>query len=333
MPITIALANDGPGVTGEAVVEVQGSDPRLRFTQRVELPTRSQKVLTLYAQVPTRISAVNVRFEAGKETVLAPPVTLRDLRSGQGLVGVIVDDATAGAELTRAVVTAYGTTSFEAIIFAPDADHRKYLRPRLVRRADRRRRHDRALERRAAQAALADLGRARRSARCCGRAELRANRPKGWANCRRSARTIAVTVAISPAWRASATAPPDRAGGPRDRRSDWPGRHGWPTRTARRWSRAALGPRHRDLARVRSGDPAPSAVGAGATVLGTFRARYPAALDAAGAVRPRQRHLSRGQRTTGRAVLQDHQRLARPAGALACRQPGQSGWCCSSSSS
>jgi hypothetical protein len=120
VPITIALANDGPGVTGEAVVEVQGSDPPLRFTQRVELPTRSQKVLTLYAQVPTRISAVNVRFEAGKETVLAPPVTLRDLRSGQGLVGVIVDDATAGAELTRAVVSAYGTTSFEAITVAPD---------------------------------------------------------------------------------------------------------------------------------------------------------------------------------------------------------------------
>lgn len=120
VPITIALANDGPGVSGAAIVEVPGGNPPLRFTQRVELPTRSQKVLTLYAQVPSRVSAINVRFEAGKENVLAAPVTLRDLRSGQGLVGVIIDDAAGGGELTRAIVAAYGTGIFEAITVAPD---------------------------------------------------------------------------------------------------------------------------------------------------------------------------------------------------------------------
>lgn len=120
VPITVALANDGPGVSGEVVAEVPGADPPLRFTQRIELPTRSQKVLTLYAQVPPRAGTASIRFEAGKESVPAAPVTLRELRSGQGLVGVIVDDAALGAELTRAIVGAYGSATFETVTVAPD---------------------------------------------------------------------------------------------------------------------------------------------------------------------------------------------------------------------
>ncbi len=117
VPITVSLANDGPGVTGEAVVEVPDSPP-LRFTQRVELPTRSQKVLTLYAQVPGRIAAVTVRFEAGKEAVAAPQVTLRDIRATTRLVGVIVDDAAIGAELARAIAAGYSTSRVEVITVA-----------------------------------------------------------------------------------------------------------------------------------------------------------------------------------------------------------------------
>ena len=120
VPITVALANDGANVTGEVVAEVPGNSTPLRFTQRIELPSRSQKVLTLYAQMPARVAAINVRFDAGKESVPAVAPTLRELKSGQGLVGVIVDDAALGAEMTRAIVAAYGTSSSEAITVAPD---------------------------------------------------------------------------------------------------------------------------------------------------------------------------------------------------------------------
>lgn len=117
VPLTVALANDGPGITGDVVAEVaQG----VKYTQRIELPTRSQKVLTLYAQVPSRISAVSIRFEAGQESVAAPPVTLRELKSGQQLVGVVVDDAALGTEYTRALVAAYGSSRVEAITVATD---------------------------------------------------------------------------------------------------------------------------------------------------------------------------------------------------------------------
>jgi hypothetical protein len=120
VPITVALANDGAGASGEIIAEVAGSTPPLRFSQRIELPTRSQKVVTLYAQVPSRVGTVSVHFDAGNERVAAPPITLRELKSGQGLVGVIVDDAALGAEITRAVVGSYGSSTFEVVTITPD---------------------------------------------------------------------------------------------------------------------------------------------------------------------------------------------------------------------
>ena len=120
VPITVALANDGAGASGEVIAEIPGASPPLRFSQRIELPTRSQKVVTLYAQIPPRVGTVSVHFDAGNETTIAPPVTLRELKSGQGLVGVIVDDAALGAEVTRAVVGSYGSSTFEAITITPD---------------------------------------------------------------------------------------------------------------------------------------------------------------------------------------------------------------------
>lgn len=120
VPITVALANDGAGASGEVIVEIPGVDPPLRFSQPIELPTRSQKVVTLYAQIPARVGTVSVYFDAGGERAVAPPLTLRELKSGQGLVGVIVDDAVQGAEITRAIVGSYGSSTFEAITINPD---------------------------------------------------------------------------------------------------------------------------------------------------------------------------------------------------------------------
>jgi len=120
VPITVALANDGAGASGEIIAEIPGASPPLRFSQRIELPTRSQKVVTLYTQIPSRVGTVSVHFDAGNERVDAPPMTLRELKSGQGLVGVIVDDAVLGAEITRAVVGSYGSSTFEAITITPD---------------------------------------------------------------------------------------------------------------------------------------------------------------------------------------------------------------------
>lgn len=118
VPLTISLANDGPDVTGTVVVEGTGTDER--YSQRVALPNRSQKVVTLYAQVPTRVSIVAAHFEAGNDRVDAPPLTLLPARQGQSLIGVIADDTTAGTEYTRAIVAAYGTATVEAVVFPPD---------------------------------------------------------------------------------------------------------------------------------------------------------------------------------------------------------------------
>jgi hypothetical protein len=118
VPVTISLANDGPDVTGTVVVE--NPNTKERYSQRVALPNRSQKVVTLYAQVPTRVSVVTAHFEAGGERVDAPQVTLLPVRQGQSLIGVIADDAIVGAEYTRALIAAYGTGTIEAVTFPPD---------------------------------------------------------------------------------------------------------------------------------------------------------------------------------------------------------------------
>lgn len=120
VPITVALANDGAGVTGEVVAQTDGVSGRdeTRYFQRVELPARSQKVLTLY--VLTQYAAqVNVRFQSGKERVDAPPVTLRRLRQGQQLVGVLGDDAGASTAIARGLLSAYGS-AVEAVPVAPE---------------------------------------------------------------------------------------------------------------------------------------------------------------------------------------------------------------------
>ncbi len=121
-PITVQLANDGPGVTGEVVVEHNGSGPqgRLRYVQQVELPTRSQKAVTLYALLPGYATAVNVGFDTGRERVDAAPVALRQLKQGQRLIGVLGDDERAGGELARAILGAYGSSGVEAVAGRPD---------------------------------------------------------------------------------------------------------------------------------------------------------------------------------------------------------------------
>lgn len=117
VPITVALANDGPGTSGEVVVQMSNG---VLYSQRIELPTRSQKVLTMYVQAPSRANYIGVRFEAGKEHIDASGILLRELKSGQQLVGVVVDDAALGAEYTRAIVAAYGSANVEAVTVAPD---------------------------------------------------------------------------------------------------------------------------------------------------------------------------------------------------------------------
>lgn len=118
VPITITLANDGPDVTGAVIVARPNGGER--YAQQIALPNRSQKVLTLYAQVPARTSAIAAYFETGHERVEAPQVTLRPLRQNQLLVGALADDPVLGTEYTRAIIAAYGTTTLEAITVAPD---------------------------------------------------------------------------------------------------------------------------------------------------------------------------------------------------------------------
>ena len=110
VPITVQLANAGPDVTGDVIAEavVAGPQGNARYSQRVELPTRSRKALTLYALVPAFPTALDVSFTSGRDTVAAPRVQLRPLKPGQRLIGVLGDDEQAGGALARALLGAYG---------------------------------------------------------------------------------------------------------------------------------------------------------------------------------------------------------------------------------
>lgn len=120
VPVMVALGNSGAAVTGDVVVEAgtpMGNSTR--YAQRVELPTGSQKVLTVYARVDGS-SSLTAYFQAGKDRADAPPITLRQTRTSQELIGVVADDAVVGDEVRRALVNAYGTSSIEAVVFPPD---------------------------------------------------------------------------------------------------------------------------------------------------------------------------------------------------------------------
>ena len=120
VPITVALANDGGTVTGDVVVESgpPGGAPA-RYSQRVELPTRSQKVLTIYVRVDGT-SSLPAYFTAGGDRVNAQPITLSPTRGSQQIVGVVADDAVVGEEVRRALINAYGTSRVEVVVFPPD---------------------------------------------------------------------------------------------------------------------------------------------------------------------------------------------------------------------
>jgi hypothetical protein len=120
VPVTVALANDGAATTGDMVVEAgsPGGTP-MRYAQRVELPTRSQKVLTIYARVGTSTS-LSAYFTTGNDRADAPPIALIPTRTSQQLVGVVADEAVVGEEVNRALINAYGTSRIEAVVFSPD---------------------------------------------------------------------------------------------------------------------------------------------------------------------------------------------------------------------
>ncbi len=122
VPVTVELTNDGAPVTGDVVAEVSsvGSGDPTRYFQRVELPTRARKVLTLYALVTGTGGSIDVSFRSGRDAVPAPPVPLRPLKQGQRLVGVIGDDAPASGEVARNLLSAYGSSAIEAVAFPPD---------------------------------------------------------------------------------------------------------------------------------------------------------------------------------------------------------------------
>ena len=108
LPVNVLVANDGSGVTGDVVVEPAAAGTE-RYVQRVELPTRSQKALTLYALVPDFTTELKVSFTSGKDMVSAAPVTVRALKRDQRLIGVVGDDDRAGGNLASALLGAYGS--------------------------------------------------------------------------------------------------------------------------------------------------------------------------------------------------------------------------------
>ncbi|HEU5327217.1 MAG TPA: hypothetical protein VFU78_03935 [Thermomicrobiales bacterium] len=121
LPVAVALANDGPDATGDVVAQIASRPGPAQgpYAQRVELPTHSQKALTLLVRVPAGTSSISVSFTSQQGSVAAPAVIVRELGQGQRLVGIVADDATAGNDLARAVLGAYGS-GVETAVFAPD---------------------------------------------------------------------------------------------------------------------------------------------------------------------------------------------------------------------
>lgn len=121
VPVTVTLANGGAGVSGEVVATTTGGgQPSARYVQRVELPTGSQKALTLHVRAEDGVRAIAVAFDTGKETVTAAPVALSQLRQGQQLVGIVADDAALAGDYDRLLAATYGSSRIVVASLAPD---------------------------------------------------------------------------------------------------------------------------------------------------------------------------------------------------------------------
>lgn len=120
VPVTVSLANDGPNVTGDVTVQAvstsgSGSTP---YFQRVELPTRSQKALTLYTLAPSYTTELRVSFRSGKE-VVETLTSVRALKANQRLIVVISDEARTGSAVASSLLAAYGNR-VETVAVGPE---------------------------------------------------------------------------------------------------------------------------------------------------------------------------------------------------------------------
>lgn len=100
-PVSIELQNDGPDLNAEIRIEVIPSGfsgGSLAYTglyrQPVNLPRGAHKRITMYIP-PISQQSIEVRLNAGEKQVLAQKVALHPVNSGDLLVGILHENATA----------------------------------------------------------------------------------------------------------------------------------------------------------------------------------------------------------------------------------------------
>ena len=89
-PLQVTLANSGPDVEGDVVVELSGnSGDDVRYRTPVSLPGQSRKTVSLVVGVDNYQASLVVRFESGRDTLAKQTVRIRQLITEDLLVGVV----------------------------------------------------------------------------------------------------------------------------------------------------------------------------------------------------------------------------------------------------
>ncbi len=94
LPVRVTVANDGPGFVGEVrlVTRVPGGGPSVAYSQALELPSRSRKLVHLAAPATSAAGDLRVELAADGQEIAARGVPVRLLAPGDFLVGVLAED-------------------------------------------------------------------------------------------------------------------------------------------------------------------------------------------------------------------------------------------------
>jgi len=93
LPVQVTLANDGPGFEGEVrVVTRSPGGPSVAYGERVELPTRSRKLVRLAAPAPASARELRVELVSDGREIAHRDGPVRLLGASEFLVGVLADD-------------------------------------------------------------------------------------------------------------------------------------------------------------------------------------------------------------------------------------------------
>ena len=93
LPVQVTVANDGPGFEGDVrVVTRSPGGPSVAYGERVELPTRSRKLVRLLAPAPASARELRVELLSDSREIAHGDGAVRLLGASEFLVGVLAND-------------------------------------------------------------------------------------------------------------------------------------------------------------------------------------------------------------------------------------------------